>query len=164
MPSLVEIGPVVLEKKILKFHQCFFAISLFSPLGRGLCHPFIWTNKIESSSFKDALSQVLDKISPAVLEKIIENVSVYFRCFVSISSLKRAWPFIWTNWNPHYPRMLSANLGKNCPFGSGEDFKILPMYFCYFAIISPWKRAGSFIWTNLNPLHAKMLCAKFGWN
>ena len=27
------------------------------------------------------------------------------------------------------------------------------MYFCYFTIISPWKRAGSFIWTNLNPLH-----------
>ena len=38
------------------------------------------------------------------------------------------------------------------------------MYFHHFVIISPWKRARSFIWTNLNPLHPSMLCAKFGWN
>ena len=31
-------------------------------------------------------------------------------------------------------------------------------------IISPWKRSGPSIWTNLNPLHPRMLCAKFGWN
>ena len=35
------------------------------------------------------------------------------------------------------------------------------MYFRFFIIISPWKRAGPFIWTNLNPLHPKMHCAKF---
>ena len=28
----------------------------------------------------------------------------------------------------------------------------------------PWKMVGPFIWTNLNPLHPRMLCAKFGWN
>ena len=38
------------------------------------------------------------------------------------------------------------------------------MYFHYFVIISPWKRAGPFIWTNLNPLHPRMLWTKFGWN
>ena len=43
-------------------------------------------------------------------------------------------------------------------------FLILSMYSRYFVIISPWKRAGPFIWTNLNPLHPRMLCAKFGWN
>ena len=32
--SLVEIGPVVLEKKILKFCHCIFAISLLYPLGK----------------------------------------------------------------------------------------------------------------------------------
>ena len=37
------------------------------------------------------------------------------------------------------------------------------MYFRYFVIISPWKRAGPFIWINLNPLHPRMLCAKFVW-
>ena len=35
---------------------------------------------------------------------------------------------------------------------------------CYFVIISPWKRMGPFIWINLNPLHPRMFCAKFGWN
>ena len=33
------------------------------------------------------------------------------------------------------------------------------MYFRYFVIISPWKRVGHFIWTNLNPLYPKIaLC------
>ena len=35
VPSLVEIGPAVLEK-IFKFRQCIFAISKLSPLGKGL--------------------------------------------------------------------------------------------------------------------------------
>ena len=43
-------------------------------------------------------------------------------------------------------------------------FFISLMRFCYIVIIFPWKTAGSFIWTNLNPLHPRMLCAKFGWN
>ena len=38
------------------------------------------------------------------------------------------------------------------------------MYFRYFVIISPLERAWPYIWTSLNPLHAKVLCAKFGWN
>ena len=36
--------------------------------------------------------------------------------------------------------------------------------FSLFVIISPWKRVGPFILKNLNPLHQRMLCAKFGWN
>ena len=34
MPSLVEIDPEVLEKKILKFFSFIFAISLLSPRGK----------------------------------------------------------------------------------------------------------------------------------
>ena len=36
-------------------------------------------------------------------------------------------------------------------------FLISSMYFCYLLIISPWKRAGPFIWTNLNSLYPRML-------
>ena len=36
--------------------------------------------------------------------------------------------------------------------------------FRYFVIISPWRRTRLFIWTNLNPLHQRILCANFGWN
>ena len=40
--------------------------------------------------------------------------------------------------------MLCAKFGWNWPSGSGEeDFLILSMYFHYFVIISPWKRAGA---------------------
>jgi hypothetical protein len=38
------------------------------------------------------------------------------------------------------------------------------MYFYSFAIISPWRGAIQFLWTNLNPLHPRMICAKFGYN
>ena len=37
------------------------------------------------------------------------------------------------------------------------------MYFGYFLILSPWKRAEPFIWTNLIHFHLRMPCAKFGW-
>ena len=43
-------------------------------------------------------------------------------------------------------------------------FFISSVLFCYFVIIYPWKRAGPFIWTNLNSIHPRMFCAKFGWN
>ena len=46
---------------------------------------------------------------------------MYFRCSLIISPLKRAGPFIWTNLNPLYPRMLCAKFGWNWPSGSGED-------------------------------------------
>ena len=38
------------------------------------------------------------------------------------------------------------------------------VYFPYFVVISPWKRAWPFIWMNLNPFHQRMLCVKVGWN
>ena len=38
------------------------------------------------------------------------------------------------------------------------------MYFYYFTIISSLRRGWTFIWTNLHPLHPRILCAKFGWN
>ena len=40
MPSLVEIGPVVFKKKIFKFRQDIFTISLLSPLGKGRAPTF----------------------------------------------------------------------------------------------------------------------------
>ena len=55
-----------------------------------------------------------------------------------------------------------AGLAQIGPVVREEDFLISSMYFRYFVIISPLKRAGTFIWTNLNSLHPRMHCAKFG--
>ena len=51
MPRLVEIGPVVLEKKIFKFRQ----FRKYLPLEKGLA---LYLKKLESPSPKDALCQV----------------------------------------------------------------------------------------------------------
>ena len=90
---------------------------------------------------------------------------MYFHYFVIISLWKWAGPFIWINVNPLHPRMLCAKFGWNWLSGSTEeDFLISSMYFGYFCNYLPLERAGPFIWTNLTPLHPRMLCAKFGWN
>ena len=69
-----------------------------------------------------------------------------------INLMRIYWFFIGTNLNALHPRMHCAKFGCNWPSGSGEeDVLISSMYFCYFVIISAWKRAGPFFWTNLNP-------------
>ena len=78
--------------------------------------------------------------------------------------LKRCGLSFWTNLNPLNPKLLFTKFGWYLPSGSIEDILKFSMHFRYFVIISPWKRAGPFIWTNQNPLHLKMNCAKFGWN
>ena len=93
-------------------------------------------------------------------------------------SIRIYWPFIWTNLNPFHPRKLSARFGWNWSCGSRNftniffaisiffpfwelngSWYVMSMYFHYFVIISHWKRVGPFIWTTLNPLYPRMLCA-----
>ena len=106
----------------------------------------------------------------AHLRKQFKSINTYDYSLTLIKRKKNTfmrinWFFIWRNLNPFHPRMFCAKFGGNWLCGSGEeDFLISSMYFRYFVIISPCKRAGPFIWTNLNPLYPRMLCAKFGWN
>jgi hypothetical protein len=46
----------------------------------------------------------------------------YFYIFVIISPLKRTWPFIWTNLNSPYPRIICIKNDWIRPAGSGEEF------------------------------------------
>ena len=88
-----------------------------------------------------------------------------FSHFIIISPWKRKGPFIWTILNPLYPRMLCAKFDWNWPCGSGEaDFFYFVNVFLLFRNYLPFKKEGPFIWTILNPLYQRMLCAKFGWN
>ena len=56
--------------------------------------------------------------------------------------------------------MLCAKFSWYCARGSGEE----EFSFSLFRNNPPWKRIGSFIWTNLNSLHPGMLCVNFSWN
>ena len=140
---------------------------------------------------------------------------MYLFYFVIISSWTRAWPFIWTNLNPLYPRMPCAKFDCNWPSGLRRFLKfinvfslfrsylplekgvVLPLnklvfplpknalchdclkwarwslkrrflkFFNFFSLFRnyfPWKKALPFIWTNLNLLRPRILCAKFGKN
>ena len=55
VPSLVEIGPMVMEKKIFKFRQYIFDISELSSLGKGL---YLHLNNLEGPSPRDELLQI----------------------------------------------------------------------------------------------------------
>ena len=95
--SLVEIGSVSVEKKILKFCQCIFAISYLSPIGNDI-HVALHLNKLESFLPKDALSQAWFKLAQWFWRRRFLN-------FIAVFSL--------LNLNSLHPKMLCAKCGWN---------------------------------------------------
>ena len=92
--------------------------------------------------------------------KLYHNID-YERKKGIISCLKIELSLFCLKLNILHPRMLCAKFDWEWHSGFGaEDINIKLKYFRYFVIIFPWKRVWPFIWTNLNPLHPKMLCAK----
>ena len=85
MPSLVEIGQVVLEKKIFKFRY-------YLPLEKGGA---LYFNKLESPSPKDALHQVWLKLAQWFWRRRFVNFINVFSLFRNYLPLKKkAGPFI----------------------------------------------------------------------
>ena len=75
MPSLVEIGLMVLEKKIFKSCQFnFFYFPIISPLG--MEWSFIWTDFVPFS--RGYFVPSLVEIGPVVLEKIFKSCQFIF--------------------------------------------------------------------------------------
>ena len=146
----------------LKFAHWFFNVILlflnYLPFWKGRA---LHLNETWIPFTQEWFVPSLVKIGPMVPEKILKICQCIFAI---ISPWKRARPFIWTNLNPFHPKMICAKFAWNWASGSGENFKNLSMYFWYFVIIFPWKRTGLFIWTNLIPLHPKIIWAKSGWN
>ena len=148
MPCLVEISSEVLEKKILNFNVFSFILN-YLPLGNG---GTLYLNKLESPSPEDALCQVWLKFGQWFWRRRVFNFVNVFSLFCNYLALKKGGA----------RHLNKIEFGVS---GSGEeDFLILSMYFRYFVIISPLKRAGPFIWTKLNPIHPRMFCIKFSWN
>ena len=83
----------------------------------------------------------------------------------NINFMRIYWFIIWTKLNPVHQRMFCVKFGWNWPSGSGEqNFIYFVNVFSLFLSYLPLEKSGPFIWTNLNPLHLSMLCAKFDWN
>ena len=107
MPRLIEIGPVILERKIFKFCPSILLFRCNLPLEKPMA---LGLNKSESPSPKDALSQVWLKLVKWFWRRFL-NSSMHFHYFIIIFPWKRVWPFIWTNLNSHLPIMLCAKFG-----------------------------------------------------
>ena len=90
---------------------------------------------------------------------------MYFRYFVIISPLEKGRAlYLKKLESPSTNEALNQVFLKLALWFCRRRFLNLSMYFPYFVIISPWKKAGPFIWTNLNTLQPMMFCAKFGCN
>ena len=108
---------------------------------------------------------ILARKSHSNLYKIFIS-SMYFHHFVIISPWKRTGPLIWINLNSRHPKMICGKFGWTLTlwFWRRRFLNLVNVFFCYFGNITPRKRAWPFIWINLNLLHTRMTCAKFGWN
>ena len=61
-----------------------------------------------------------------------------------------------------HPRIICSL--EICPLHGFGNIVNVFYYFKVLVFFTPWERVCPFIWINLNPLHTRMLCAKFGRN
>ena len=119
---------------------------------------------LQSFSPKDALCKVWLKLALWIYRRIFLNLVNVFSLFCNYLSLEKKVILYLYKCEFPLPKDCALCFGWNCPVGlEKKNFKFGQ---CIFAIssISTWKKAWLFIWTNLNPLHLRMLCAEFGWN
>ena len=157
---MVEIGPVVLKREFLNIFNIILQFRFYLPFERGLA---LHLNKFESPLPKNDLCQNLVEICPVVLKKKIFNNFQYNFTFSLLSPLgKGRGPSFEQIWIPFIQGCFVPSLVEIGPVVLEKRiFLFWLMYFRYFVIICPWKRAGPFIWINLNPLYPRMLFAKF---
>ena len=116
-------------------------------------------NRIESPSSWDALCKVCLKLAYRFRRRFLNSL---FRNYLPI---EKGGPFIWKNSNSLHPRIFCAKFGWNWLSGTEKNGFLNFVDLFFISKLSPFRnRTGPFIWTNLNPLHPKMLCVKFSWN
>ena len=107
VPSLVEIGPVALEK-IFKCRQCTFAVSLsISPLKRSKL--YIWTNLISVHS-RMIHKSIWNWSTGSGADDFFKWCQCTFCRFAFISPWKRTWFLIGTNLNSLDSRIIWSKI------------------------------------------------------
>ena len=122
--------------------------------------------KLESPSLKDALCQVWLTLVLWFLRRFSNSVNV-FLLFHNNLHLEKGRALHWTNLGLLHRRMLRCQVWlKLVLWFLRRRFLNFVNIFLLFVIISPWKRAGLFIWTNLIPFtqgcfNLCQVCLKF---
>ena len=148
------------RRRFLNFVNVFSLFRNYLPLEKGMA---LHLNKLESPSPKDALCKVWLKMAQWFWRRRFLNFVNVFLLFHNYLPLEKDGVLHLNNLESPSPKDALFKFGWNWLSGSGEeDFRISSMYFRYFIFISPWRRVGPFIWTNMNPLYPRILCAKFG--
>ena len=115
VPSLVEIGQVIPEKKIFSDF-----VSVFSLFRYHLSFVAFHLNRCDFLSLRDALCKVWLKWPNGSGEDDFLILSCIFTSPL-LSLWEKARQFIWTDLKHHHQRMLYAMFGWNWPSGSWED-------------------------------------------
>ena len=147
------------------YFRYFFIISTWKWSGTFIWTNFLHLNKLESLSPKDALWQVWLKLAQWFWRRRFLNFVNVF-CTISLFSpvgKGRGHSFEET-WIPFTQGYFVQSLEKLAQWFWRKEFFNFINVFSLFHNYLPWKKVGSFIWKNLNLLHPRMLCAKFGWN
>ena len=118
VPSLIEICPVILRRRFLKFANAFSPFRNYLPLEKGRALHLKNLNSLHSRMICATFGW---NWSSGFGEDDFSNSSLYFHNFVTIYPWKRAEPFFETNLNSLYPKMHCYKFGWNWPSGSGEE-------------------------------------------
>ena len=135
----------------LNFIIVFLLFCNYPPLEKDGVLPL---NKLESPSPKNALCQVWLKLAHWFLKRRLLNFVIVFSLSPNYLPLEKS-------------RDLHLNKLESSPTkdSSEEDiFNFVNVFSLFHNYLPLEMGGGGFIWTILNPLYPKMLCAKFGCN
>ena len=114
--------------------------------------PFIWLNL--NPFYPRMLSASLVEIGPLVMEKKILKSSQFIFTASKLSPLRNRCGLIWIPLTQG-----GFVLGWNWPSGSGEEDFWKSSIITIFKLSFP-RKGMAYIWTNWNPLHARMFCVE----
>ena len=126
VPNLVEIGPVVLGRKIFKLGKYIFAILSYLSLEKGHDPSFEQISvpnfrQHKSPSPKDDLCQVWLNLAQWFWGRGFLNFVNVFSLFCNNLPLQQDLALHLNNFQSPSPRMICAKFGWNWPSGSGEE-------------------------------------------
>ena len=108
----------------------------------------------------------------AHLRKQLKSINTYDYIITLFKRRKKPLLSLWElngssfeqNWVPFTQGCFVPSLFKIGPVGLDDFLNSIINVFSLFRIYLPLEKGGALLWTNLNPLHPRMLCARFGWN